>query len=117
MVQARLFHFENAGDTISRKCRAASFAFAAAGIIALGGCQSQTALVPPVIGVKEYLRQPPMGLRQENNEPGSYPLGGKIGACRGAADCTLEAFPGDLLLNLRLPGEAETNIEITVSSI
>ncbi len=107
-----------AGAPLSRKERVASFAaFAAAGVLALQGCQSQAGQVPPVIGVKEYMRQLPMGLRQENNEPGSYELGGKISSCRGQAECTLEALPGDILMNLRLPGESETNMEISVSSI
>lgn len=118
MPQERIPSFECAERTDTRKNRAASFvAVAAAGMLSIQGCQSQNAAIPPVIGVKEYMRQLPMGLRQENNEPGAYELGGKVASCRGQADCTLEALPGDLLMNLRLPGESETNIEITVSSI
>ena len=91
-------------------------AFAALALAGLISCQVQP-VVPPVIGVKGYLSQNPMGLAEEGNEPTAFPLNGKIARCRGAANCSVEVYPGDVLMNLRFGDENEGNMEVTVSAM
>ncbi len=110
MIQ-RIASQEGCGSARARFASAA-----AAGLLVLAQCTPQMPSdVNEMIAVRARLLERPATLTEELGENSQSDLNGKITICRGSQSCTIDVYPGDILLSVRFNAEREGRMEVAVT--
>ncbi len=98
------------------RAKSAFASAAAAGLLVLAQCSPQMPNdVNAVVAVRARLMERPATLAEEIGESTQSDINGKIALCRGSPSCTIDVYPGDILLSLRFMEEREGRMEIAVT--
>jgi hypothetical protein len=99
-----------------RKAELAVFAFSS--VFGITQCHQQSHAEVPQIELSRYLREQPLGISEQINEPGNrHPMEGKLADCRGRKECIIPIYPGQILLNIKFDVATGGNLAVAFDRV